>query len=189
MTREDWLLQLTDALRPMFKQINAELPEKIRVSVGWPSTKATSMKHRAIGQCWSRSRSADKVNQIFISPCLSDATRVAGVHVHELVHAWDDCAHGHKGPFREKAKALGLVGKMTATTESDELKAKLGLILAALPAYPQGAIDFTNVPKQSTRLLKIVCVECGAILRGTRKVIDEVGLPTCACGGDFEEAE
>ncbi len=189
MTREEWLLKLADLLRPMFKQAGAELPEKLRVSVGWPSTKATSMRHRAIGQCWPTSRSADKVNQIFISPCLVDARRVAGVLVHELVHAWDDCAHGHKGPFREKAKALGLIGKMTATAESEDLQMRLGLLLASLCEYPHAELNYTNMPKQSTRLLKIVCAECGAILRATRKVIDEVGLPTCACGGDFEEAE
>jgi hypothetical protein len=36
-TREAWLMELTERLSPMFQQAGWSIPEKLRVSVGWPS--------------------------------------------------------------------------------------------------------------------------------------------------------
>ena len=36
-------------------------------------------------------------------------------------------------------------------------------------------------------MLKAECDSCGMVVRTTRKWIEEVGLPTCACGGQFEQ--
>lgn len=37
--------------------------------------------------------------------------------------------------------------------------------------------------KQTTRLCKVKCRDCGCLLRMTRTWIERVGLPTCGCGG------
>jgi predicted RNA-binding Zn-ribbon protein involved in translation (DUF1610 family) len=38
-----------------------------------------------------------------------------------------------------------------------------------------------NTKKQTTRLLRLVCPNCGAVLRATRKFL-AAGRPTCPCG-------
>jgi len=50
-------------------------------------------------------------------------------------------------------------------------------------------LTHSNAPKkQGCRLLKVVC-ECGCVVRMTRKWLDEVGPPTCGCGGAMVEEE
>jgi hypothetical protein len=52
MTCEDWLIELTNALRPVFQEIGHPLPDKLRVSCGWPSSGGLNKKRRALGECW-----------------------------------------------------------------------------------------------------------------------------------------
>ena len=58
-TREQWLAAMVDALRPTFASLGYPLPERIRVSCGWPSKSALSAKSRRIGEAWSARCSAD----------------------------------------------------------------------------------------------------------------------------------
>ena len=88
MTREEWLNELVDALRPDFKNVEAELPENIRATCGWPSQSAKSEKRRRIGECWPSNSSDDKHFEIFISPTLSDPVEVGGVLVQGMIHTW-----------------------------------------------------------------------------------------------------
>jgi hypothetical protein len=102
MTREEWLLAMTEEIRPLFAAVNAPLPERLRVSCGWPSSRglaSPSSKNRTIGQCWPTEFSADETPEVFISPYLADAVQVAAVLVYELIHAFDNCRNGHKGLF------------------------------------------------------------------------------------------
>jgi hypothetical protein len=41
-------------------------------------------------------------------------------------------------------------------------------------------------PKQSTRMLKVICLACGYVARITRRWIN-TGLPTCPCGQVMRE--
>ena len=50
--------------------------------------------------------------------------------------------------------------------------------------YPHGQLAPSDERKQSTRLLKLTCPECGYVIRTTRKWL-ETGLPTCCCGELF----
>jgi hypothetical protein len=97
---------------------------------------------------------------------------------------------GHKGPFRKLAKAVGLEGKMTATTASKPLAERLHALCVKLGPYPHAKLDATlsGKKKQGTRMLKVVCTACACIVRMTRTSIDEVGCPTCACGGSMAES-
>src|SRR5580704_6781485 len=113
--RETWLHAVADRLRPIFTAHGATIPDKIRLACGFPSTRAFSAKHRRLGECWSGAASADEHVEIMISPVLDDPMRVAGVLAHELIHATG--RHGHRGPFAELARAIGLEGKMTGTAE------------------------------------------------------------------------
>jgi hypothetical protein len=192
-TREQWLEAAVEELRPLLVEVGAE-PPKVRVSVGWPSSKATSRKNRTIGECWKRQTAEDGISQIFISPTLGGEEQVLGVLVHELIHAWDDGKSGHKGNvakregFRGKATAIGLVGKMTATTVGEELLQKLTAIAERLGDYPHSVLKPSGKEKvQTTRMLKLECPEDGYIVRTTAKWLD-VGYPSCPCGTEMEEA-
>ena len=195
-TREAWLQDAVQALAPLFAEIDVELPP-VHVSVGWPSRGGTGSKKKVIGQCWKTSVSGDGVSQIFISPVLGgtesneDMIKLLGVLIHELIHAADDCESGHKGAFGVMARAIGLEGKLTATTVGEELAGKLAPILTDLGPFPHAALNPFEMeqqrPKQTTRMLKIVCPADGYTARTTRKWLDELGAPKCPCGQVLEE--
>lgn len=175
MTREQWLNAFVDRARVMFESVDAPLPEQVRVSIGHSSK---GVRSKVIGECWAAEASADKVCEIFITPGLqSDASRVAGVLTHELVHAamGHEAAHGPK--FRKPAKALGLEGKMTATTEGEAWHSWADPILDELGPFPGAALSGLlpgGKKKQSTRMIKLECSSCGWSCRTAQKNIDSV---------------
>ena len=189
MNREQWLTECMNKLRPAFLEAGFPLPEKIRASCSWPSKSGLANKKRRIGEAWSARNSADQSCEVFISPVLKDPLDVAATLVHELVHCAVGVEEGHKGKFPKIAKALGLEGKMTATTASEALRTRLKEVTEAIGPYPHAELTHSNAPKkQSCRLLKVAC-ECGCVVRITRKWLDEVGPPTCGCGGAMVEEE
>ena len=188
--REAWLQAAIVGLAPLFAAADIEIPQ-VRISVGFPGGRGR--KDNVIGQCWNSHASADKVHQIFIHPKLSDVTQILGVIMHEIVHAVDDCMHGHKGPFVKMIRDLGLEGKPTATKVGEELAANLAPILEELGAYPHSVLGGMTSggdgggKKQTTRMLKLEAPCCGYVVRTTRKWL-EVGVPSCPCGNEMEEA-
>lgn len=188
LTREQWLNELAAAMRPMFARAQGGLwtvPDKVRISVGWPSHRALSKKKRFIGQCWNPKCSASGHHEIFVSPVLGDAQQVAETVLHEMIHAVVGTECGHKGAFIACAKALGFGKPWTSTPASDELKGRLREILAALPGFPHATLDTEEAEKQrkkqSTRLIKVICEDCGYTARTTHKWLDERGAPICPC--------
>jgi hypothetical protein len=182
MTREEWLLKATEQLKPAFLETGAEIPEKVRVTCGWPSHGGRGTKKRVTGECWPAKKSRDAHFEIFISPTMDNPIEVLGTLIHELVHAAVGLDQGHKAAFRTAATALGLTGKMTATEVGEELEGRLHDLSAKLGDYPHAELDPTQQKKpQSTRMLKIQCPACGWMARTSKKWM-ELGLPTCACG-------
>lgn len=139
-TREAWLLKAIEAFRPRFEEIGFPIPARIHVSVGYGSKGRGTENSTILGVCFASFVSVDNVNHIYISPEIDDPARVLDVLMHELCHAADDCRNGHKGPFAEAAKALGLTGKMTSTVASAELAAELKTLAAELGEYPHGQL-------------------------------------------------
>ena len=186
-TREQWLNEAAKLLCPLFEEHGATIPTNTRYSCGWPSKSALSAKKQRIGECWTKDVSGDEHWEIFISPSLGDPIKVLGVLVHEIVHACVGLAAGHRGSFKKLATAVGLEGKMTATSESDALKARLKIISEKLGTYPHAALvgGSNGRKKEGTRLLKISCPDCGYTARVANKWL-EVGLPTCCCGAEME---
>ncbi len=184
VTREAWLMALAAKLRPTFEAVGAPVPGEVRLSCGWPSKGATASRNRRIGECWSAQCSADGTREVFISPTLADSVEVGAVLVHELVHAAGYVGHG--ADFAKVARALGLTGRMTATVAGERLNAELAVITSELGPYPHATLTpGEDERKQSTRLLKVECAECGYTIRVTAKWL-EVGFPTCPCGTVME---
>lgn len=178
-TREVWLDELVAAVRPWY---GAELPPRVHISVGFPST---GKRSKTIGECWHADQSADGAPQIFIHPKVSNGVDVGAIVVHELVHAArPEAKHGKE--FKQLATALGLEGKMTSTHAGEALRDRLTTIVADLGDYPHPALsgESSGKPKQTTRLLKVECPDCEYVVRTTQKWID-TGLPTCPCGTEM----
>lgn len=189
MTREYWLETLIERLRPIYSAAEVPLPEKIRVSFGWPSRNALGAKTRRMGECWMIEAAGDGVNQIFLSPLLNDAVGAARVLAHELVHAALPTGAGHKKPFVKACKKVGIIdGPPKSVEPGPELMEKIEAILEELPEYPHAALTpKTADKKQSARMLKLSCIGDSDesaelheeyILRGSKKVIER-GLPIC----------
>jgi hypothetical protein len=180
--REAWLHAVTEQLRPIFASHDATIPEKIRITCGLPSVRAFAAKRQRLGECWSEAHSADGHIEIMISPVVDDPMRVAGILAHELVHATG--RRGHGSHFAKLARAIGLEGKMTATTEGEAFKQAVAPILEAVGPYPHAELSKTARTKQGTRLIKLQCPTCPYTVRITRKWLDEVGAPDCPSHGD-----
>lgn len=188
MTREEWLLQAIDILRTGFQAVDATIPEKVRVTCGWPSRGGRSEKAQVLGECWPPSCSGDGHTEVFIAPTISNPVEALAILTHELVHAAVGCAEGHKGEFRTVAHAMGLIGKLTSTTAGDDLTKDLEAVADQLGKYPHAKLTPQKKPPQATRMLKFVCPKCGWAARTSQKWID-LGLPTCACGEGMEVVE
>lgn len=176
LLRQRWLEQATADLRKLFHDKGYTVPKNVRVSIGWGYGGADKIA----GQCWPEIASSDKHIEIFIAPSCKDGVTIVATLTHELVHAVVGNKAGHKGPFKQCAVALGLKGKMTATTAGEELKAWAVAWCKKHGAYPAGSLSKDKGrKKQSTRLLKCECGECGYTVRVTKKWLDEAGAPYC----------
>jgi hypothetical protein len=183
-SREDWLLKAVKALETrVLEPAGLKAPSHVWCSVGWP--KGSRGKAKAIGQCWPRIASADKSGHIFISPSLDNGSRVLDVLLHEIGHDVVGCEHGHKKPFADFAKKVGLVKPWTATTASEELQATLVSIVAQLGDYPHPSLqDYAAGKKQTTRMRKYECPGCGQIVRAAK---DDLQIACVPCEVPYEQ--
>jgi hypothetical protein len=182
--RESWLNLMTDKyIRPMFASKGYTIPHNVRMSCSLSSggihTKA-HQKRFTLGECYSPSMSSDDSIQIMIVPNLADSARVLDVLVHELVHATVGNKEGHNHVFKACANAVGLEGKMTSTNAGEWLKALIGEWIKAEGEYPHSTLS-TRYKKQSTRLHKCDCVQCGYTMRISSKWL-KLATPRCPLG-------
>jgi hypothetical protein len=139
---------------------------KYRVSCGFPIGYRGSRSGKVVlGQAFDPSISADGTFEVFINPILDKPVDVLNVLVHELIHVAAGIQCGHRGEFARIARAVGLEGALTATVPGADLRGKLEVIAATLGQYPHAKIDPNARRKQSTRLLKLSCTECGWVAR------------------------
>ena len=138
---------------------------------------------KAIGEHWGENLSEGGLSEILISPFINKSVQVLGVVIHELCHAVVGNKEGHNSVFRKCAIAVGLTGKMTATTESEWLERELEKWIAENGEYPhKKLLEPSNKKKQSTRLLKAECPTGGEYkFRITRTIVENYGLPECPC--------
>lgn len=177
-TREEWLNAVAQRMAPWFAEVGLKLP-RVRMSIGFPSK---GSRGKAIGECWSFEASADATHEIFIRPDRHDTVEVAAIQLHELIHAAVGIDKGHGPEFRRVAVALGLEGKMTATVAGELFRDRFAPIHRELGDIPHAELRLgrsSGPKKQSTRMVKCECPECGYTIRTTRKWIDQLGAPIC----------
>lgn len=179
-TREQWLNAFVQRAAKHFKVLGYDLPP-VRCSIGFSSK---GRRSNVIGECWTRNATKDGVHEIFVVPTLEHPSRIADVLTHELVHAAVGIEAKHGPKFRKLATALGLEGKMTATVAGEQWHAWADPVLKAIGPYPAKSMALggltSSPPKQTTRMLKCECPECGFVMRTSSKWIETVaGEPTC----------
>ncbi|MEE8481889.1 MAG: hypothetical protein V3S12_00920 [Acidiferrobacterales bacterium] len=186
LDREAYLTELCSMIldSELLPHVGEDKRPPIRVSVGWP--KGTRGGNKSIAQCWARRMSNDGVNEIFVSPNISDVATIAHTLQHELIHAILDLADGHKGRFAVLARASGLEGKLTATVASVAQATRLCELTDLLGDYPHATLNDKLRKKQTTRNLKFACVDCGFTARTSGKWIHRIQGANCpACDGGF----
>jgi ribosomal protein S27E len=177
-TREGWMTEGVNIIdAEIFDgHLNGAIP--FRVCLSWPGGRGK--KNGVLGQCWSPTSSADEVTEMFVSPSVADPVEVLDILVHENVHRVAGVKCGHRGKFRTLALAVGLEGKMPSSSAGAELKAKLANVAERLGPFPHATLSSEGrSKKQSTRLLKVECPDCGNIARQSAQAAI-IGL---ICGG------
>ena len=181
-TREEYLVASDILLNErVFNKVGiTSIPANVVYSCSFATTgNRIGAKHITLGQCFDPSCSTDKANfQIAITPLLDDVLKVLATQVHEKIHKIVGLACGHKGAFPKMCKQVGLEGKPTATYAGPELTATLQEIANELGPYPHSALDTSERKKQSTRMIKCECSECGMVVRASRKALEN-GPPHC----------
>ena len=186
MNREEYLELATSGLSDYISKAGYTMPV-LRVSAGWPSTKAFSTKGRTLGECWHHDMIEQEASHIFISPFLSDTVTVLGVLVHEMGHAILPKDAKHKKLFKQYMQAVDLTGKATATKVGVVLESFLTLLMARIGVYPHDSIDKgPKQKKQTTRLRLWICNGCDLKLR---VATDDLNVQCLACDLQFEKVE
>ena len=161
-SREGWLNEFIALARPVFARAGAPLPGNVRAAICPPHRQ----KQRAIGLCWSDAAAEDKGREIWITAAETDPVRVAGILVHELCHAALPHHVKHGKPFGRLARALGLEGPLTATTEGAAFRTLWAACLGRLGPIPTAA-RFTLPVASDVRVQKtpkaanVSCPNCG----------------------------
>lgn len=182
LTEEQWLRMAARELAPKFKAAQAELPD-VQINTSFPGGSRGGKKR--IGEYWSISPERE-IGVVFVSPRLATGVEALATLAHELIHASDDGASGHRGHFARVAKEIGFVGPMQNPTPSPELTLLFEEIEEYLGVWSELhiAVDPGTNPKADTnRNLKAECPSCGWKLNTSMTRIMQ-GLPFCGAHGD-----
>lgn len=177
LTREQWLNMSVNELTPLFNDNGYKLP-KVRVSVGFS---IGGSPHKTLGSHFSPDATKDKIGQIYISPKSDDSLSILATLTHELVHASVGNKAGHGPKFKICALKVGLTGKMRSTTAGPILTERLNAIIKKIGPINHGAITLDERKKQSTRMIKMQCLDCGYVARTVKKHLDNYGPLLCPC--------
>jgi hypothetical protein len=183
--REAYLEQAVLECRPLFDHYASPLPQKIRVSCGFPSN---AKRTGAIGECHSDRASGDNAFEIFVSPVLDNPVAVFEVLIHELCHTLAGGFNHNRG-FQKHADALGLIPLGSGTNAYKATKGGasfMGMwqaIIESLGDYPHKVLNLSQRKTQGTRMLKAVCPTCNYSIRTTNAWAIK-GLPVCSIDGD-----
>lgn len=201
INRETWLNLMIDKSVPLFDEAGfkiSDIREKLKVSCSFIQGSRGSRLKNAIGVHYNPSVSADGFHEMMIQPSISDSVQAVGVLIHEMVHSIQTHLYHDKNgflnvkphgkEFRKIALAVGLEGKMTATTESPELVATIKKWVSEIGEYPHAKMTLNDSrKKQTTRMIKLECSQCGFICRASSGAINNFGYPT-HCGDEMEMA-
>lgn len=195
MSREEWLTEASNLINSHIMQKNeTQLPEKWRVSVGFPSGSPN-----AIGQAWDKESSLDNQTfNMFISPTLGeDKIQLLHVLCHEMLHLCVGLDQKHGGEFRRLARKIGFEGRMTATYAAEgsdhynDLKCVLDTMETKYGPYPHTPLVRKTKPrKEREKNIKFVSpMNAEYVVSVKESVFDMYGPPLDPEGNEMEVLE
>ena len=172
--REQWLAAFANqARRPIASTIQGGGDEEaaIRLSCGFPPKTG---RKAAIAAIVPPTASQDFTAEVFIAPTVDQASEVAKALIPLLRVA-------QSGNWRSAAPSVAQpLTDLPAWAES---------ILESLGEYPHAKIEIAAAPKQTTRLIKVACLNDNYIARISRSTLENLGAPICpACNQSLVEA-
>ena len=172
--REQWLAAFASAAKPSIaRNISGGGDEEaaIRLSCGFPPKTGRKAATAAIVP---PTASQDFTAEIFVAPTVDQAAEVAKAIIPLLRVA-------QAGNWRSAAPSVA--------QPLAELPNWAISILESLGEYPHAKIEITAAPKQSTRLIKVACLNDNYIARISRSTLVNLGAPICpACNNSLVEA-
>ena len=183
MNREKWLNEAVKSLENQFFNKKTKKLPKIAVSVGIPKGSSS-----AIGQCWDHKVSKDGTTNIFVCPSIDDNFTVLSTLLHELCHAVIGVRYGHGPEFGRIARSVGLEGKLTSTTVSQDSSTGIYLteLSEQLGIYPHKAMNkATQKNKKPSNRVTLISSENESYKITIQKDLLQLGLPTDPWGEEM----
>jgi len=173
--RESWLADFASAAKPhitaSLSGLGGNEEAVIRLSCGFTPKTGRKAADAAIVP---PSASDDFIAEIFVSPIVDSTESVAKLVLPLLKIA-------HTGNWRSAAPSVA--------KPLDTLPTWAVEILATIGAYPHAALEIAAAPKQTTRLIKVECLNDNYIARVSRSTIERLGAPICpACNNSLLES-
>lgn len=202
-TREEWLMRAAGAILKQVAEAGYIPTGDVKVSFA-PLGAASRKKMPCMGVCYHAAASEGGYREIFIDASLTDTRVILGTLTHEIGHAVLADKVGHRKPFKVFCEAVGFdfreTGKAEHASDGDEWWGWANLIARDLGEVPHKKLNTTSPQgekkKQTTRMIKCECPDCGAIYRTTRKVVTAISADwsflNCAnpgCAGQINIAD
>jgi hypothetical protein len=172
--REQWLAAFaTAARRPIASSIQGGGDEEaaIRLSCGFPPKVGRKASTAAIVP---PTASQDFTAEIFVAPTVDSSSEVAKAILPLLRIA-------QSGNWRSAAPSVA--------KPLDTLPVWAESIILTLGEYPHAKIEIAPAIKQTTRLIKVACLNDNYIARVSRSTLENLGAPICpACNQSLVEA-
>lgn len=124
---------------------------------------------------------------IYIKDELETVDEIIGTLIHECVHAFFD-VRNHGKDFASYAKEVGFNKPFTQFVATDKLYSNINLIRKEveekLGEYPLVVFKPLQKPKKERKsnIVTLFCPTCHFECKTNKKMIEEHGYPTCACG-------
>jgi hypothetical protein len=169
-TREEWLTMAIDEWnRRIFKGLDSDLDGfMVKVSCGFPPGMRGTKKPFAV---LSSKYSTDGSREVFINPKFDAGPEVAGVVLDAMSKVTGD--------------SLGAIEDYAIENNLGATYDVAGIVASELGDYPHAAINLAAIPKQSTRMHKAKCHQCGYTVRLTSKWLN-VATPRCPVHDDMD---
>lgn len=183
-TREEWLTVVVEAMGAWFAALGHPLPV-LRISEGFPST---GQRGREVTEAWSDDEGASFT--IVVRPDFTDPARLAAGLAYRMAQIAAGSAADNRRIFRHIAISIGLSGRRVESAPKALFRELVRPVLGAagpLPP-PKATLSSSNSRgKQSSRLLKVSCPQCGYVVRVARKWLVDRGPPHCPDHGAMRQ--
>lgn len=178
-TREEWLMRAAGLILAKVAELGYVPTGDVKVSMG---VCKTNKRKPAMGYCYHAQASEGGYREIFIDASLTDTRVILGTLTHEIGHAVLKDGVGHRKPFKIFCEKVGFDfrenGKAECAGDGDLWWGWANLIARDLGNIPHKKLNTAQPEgakkKQKTRMIRCKCLECGIIVRTTKKVLDVI---------------